>query len=430
MTTAAITTSERKTPRRAWAVLAVTYFASVVAPLVQMKIPGLASWLFPAFMLDATTFGLLMSALSIIGVIMAFPVAFLIRRFGLKAMMVVSLAALGIGSAMGALSATGSGPGNTTMLLASRMIEGVGLGCIGVVGPSCLSVWFPDKTRGFALGVWATWVPMGATLALNLAPAITISCGENWRVVFWICAALCALALVLFCIVFKMPEESESDTSKFDGSVSDAVAVLKNKYIWILGIVFFIFNGVLVGISSGYQNTFIETQLGFTAQEAGSLAGIGMIVTLVCAPIMGALIDRAPIDKKKYLAAGSMALLLASMYFKFAIGPNGIAFMWVDIILGGALGGLCAGSCRPLAPIVMQRSAIGATMGMAVLQFMQNLGQSIYSPLFGALVDSTGDWQMSLWILALPTLAVAFVLCFFITTKKSLKAQASESDGK
>lgn len=400
-----------KTPKRAWAVLGVVYFASIMAPLIQMKVPALSSWLFPAFQLDAATFGMLMSALSIIGFILAFPAAFIIRKIGLKMSMIISIAALGLGAALGAVSVS------IPMLLAGRFIEGIGLGLIGVVGPSCLSVWFPKKTRGFALGVWATWIPLGSIIVFNTAPSIAASMNNDWRIVFWICTALCAVALILFAIVYTDPPEADEGEMGVQGSMKDAMKVLKNPYIWILGLVFLFFNGIAVGISSSYYNTFLEQALGFSAIDATRLTGLNMVLPLVAAPAIGALSDRLPDNKKKYLITASMVLILLATPFIFNTGEYAMISVWIWFWALGLVGGFGAGSCRPMAPIVMGGSALGATMGMAVLQFCQNLGQAICSPLFGTILDATGNWSFSFMVLTFPMIGVATILSLFITRK-------------
>ena len=130
--TASDIAQQTKVSGKAWGMLAVTYFASICAPLCQFKIPPLASWLFPAFhgALDSVTFGTLMSAIALIGVVLAFPAAFIARRMGLKNVILLSVACLGVGSALGGVDAS------LTLLLVSRLLEGVGIGLIGVAAPS------------------------------------------------------------------------------------------------------------------------------------------------------------------------------------------------------------------------------------------------------------------------------------------------------
>ena len=67
-----------------------------------------------------------MSAIAVIGVVLAFPAAFIARRMGLKNVILLSVACLGVGSALGGATA------DLNVLMASRLLEGVGIGLIGV----------------------------------------------------------------------------------------------------------------------------------------------------------------------------------------------------------------------------------------------------------------------------------------------------------
>ena len=87
------------------------------------------------------------------------------------------------------LSTAGAVPGDA---------EGVGIGLIGVAAPSCVTIWFPERKRGLALGIWATWVPVGSVVAFNTAPAIAGAFG--YQAVFFAIAAVCAVAFVLFAL--------------------------------------------------------------------------------------------------------------------------------------------------------------------------------------------------------------------------------------
>lgn len=414
----ATTVPVEKTPRKAWLILLVTYLASCMAPMLQFKIPPLASWIIPYFQMDGVLFGYCMSAVTIIGVILAFPAAFIARRIGLKATMLVSIACLGAGSAIGAFT------DSLVVMMASRMVEGVGIGLIGVAAPTCVSVWFPLKTRGLALGIWATWVPLGMILAFNCAPIMAASWG--FQSVFWIMAAACAVMFALFALVFTMPKGADAEAG-ISGTLRECVVFLKNKRLWVLGAIFFLFNAVAIGIVSTFYNTFLETELGLSPQFASMMAGIIMIPPILCAPLSGGLSDKLPINRKYVLVSITMVILLVDILFMFNTGPQAIIFMWIFVILSGVSGGFCAGTCRPLAPIVVGGSAVGATMSMAVLQFCQNLGTSVASPLFGYCYEAFG-WQAAGWGLCIPATAICFVLSFFIfpRVKKAHAAKVEE----
>ena len=408
-----------KAPALSWVMLLVTYLASICAPLTQFKIPPLANWLFANFAsqgLDSATFGLLMSAMAIIGVILAFPAAFICRRLGLKGTVMFSLACLAVGSALSALAF------NIPMLLLSRLIEGIGIGLIGVAAPTCVTVWFPPKQRGLALGLWATWVPLGCTLMFNIAAPMA---GGNpgvaptgYLTVFWFCAALSAIMFVVFGLVYRMPRGERGDMG-LEGTFKDSLPYLKNKYIWYLGIVFFCLCTSTLAIINTFYQTWLTVDtpigMGFDDQTAGTVTSLMMGMSLVFAPLSGALSDRLKPNSKRWIAVGAAVALLASVAFGFVGGEFSFAALVIFIILQGVAGAAVAGGCRPMAPMIMGGSAMGATMGMAVLQFSQNLGQAIGSPVFGAVLDGLqGNWFMASVVTQAPILIIGIVFAFLI----------------
>lgn len=395
-----------KVSGKAWGILAVTYLASFCAPLCQFKIPPLASWLFPAFhgALDSVTFGTLMSAIAVIGVVLAFPAAFIARRMGLKNVILLSVACLGAGSAVGGLTS------DLNVLMASRLLEGVGIGLIGVAAPSCVTIWFPERKRRLALGIWATWVPVGSVVAFNSAPAIAGALG--YQAVFFVIAAVCAVAFLLFALVYKMPPGATGDMG-VEGTFKESLKYCKNRRIWILGAVFFLFAFTTIGIMNTYYNTFLETQLGFGAQTASSLSSIIMLLSLVVAPLTGFVSDRLPLGRKYVVGLVMMGMLFLTGWCMFYTGPGAVAVMWFVIVLQGVGGGMCGGSLRPMAPMLMRNTAMGATMAMAIMQFCQNLGSTLGSPVFGALQEALG-WNMAGIVLQIPAYVISFVLCLFI----------------
>lgn len=414
-TDTSIERSGEKTPAMAWGMLAVIYLASFTAPMTQFKLPPLASWLIPQFGLDGVTFGWLMSGLSIIGVILAFPAAFICRRFGLKTTMLVSVGSMAVGSLICALAT------DMTMIFVARIIEGIGLGLIGVAAPSCVSVWFPDKTRGVALGIWATWMPVGITVMFNIAPTLSMNFG--WNAVLWICFVLCIVAMIVFWIAYRVPSKEKEEALAVQGSMGEAFKLLKNKGIWILGITFFSFNFIQLGVINSFYNTFLETQRGIDPAAAASITSVITILSIFTISLAGVLSDKTKRGNRRFWLMGSYALFAVCFFFAWNTGENADVTMWAFIIICSIASGLGAGVSRPMAPIIMGDSPVGAVMGMGVLQFFQNLGGSIGAPLFGYGIDTIG-WQASSNMIVLPLCILAFVLSFFLSGKVSKKKQA------
>jgi predicted MFS family arabinose efflux permease len=413
-----VDSTNQRTPRKAWLILAVVYFASLMAPLAQFKLPPLATWLIPEFAMDGVTFGYLMSALSVIGVLLAFPAAFICRSIGLKNVTLLSVACLAIGTLISVTTES------LTLFMISRMVEGIGIGLIGISAPTCISVWFPNQTRGLALGIWATWFPIGITLMFNTAPSIANSFG--WRSVFWLCFAIAVIAFVLFALVFKLPEGKKGDM-RVTGSFKDGLTYLQNRKIWILGITFFVFNFFQLGIINSFYNTFLMATQGYSEVAAASLTSVITIISIFAIPVAGAISDRVPLNKKKYFLVVCYVLFFIAFLFAWNSGAHATTTMWAFIVTVGIAGGLGGGVSRSMVPPLMGDTAMGATMGMAVFQLCQNLGAAIGAPLFGWGFENLG-WSVASDVLILPLCLLASILAFFVTPRAKKRAAAGAKE--
>lgn len=92
--------------------------------------------------LDAGGLGLIMTFYSIAALVMAFPGALVMRKIGVKAMVVISCAIMVCGTAISAFSS------DSGMFLAGRAVEGIAYGLICVCGPNILPRLFPRKQMG------------------------------------------------------------------------------------------------------------------------------------------------------------------------------------------------------------------------------------------------------------------------------------------
>ncbi|WP_165252666.1 MFS transporter [Adlercreutzia sp. ZJ304] len=425
MTNDAVVSANQKTPARAWAVLVVVYIASFMAPMAQFKVPALENWIIPELIIPqfgpeniSLYFGIMMSALAIIGVILAFPAAIITRKFGMKASMVISVAALMLGTLVCVVG------DNYWMVLVGRMIEGVGIGLVGVVAPACVSIWFPEKTRGTALGIWASWFPLGITVMFNIAPMIATV--ADWQGVYWFCIVCDIVALILFLLVFKMPEYS-SDTPPEEASLKDGWKYLKNSKLWILAVVFFIYNFIQLGVVNSFYNQFLSSVGGLDPQAANGITSVMTAIGIISLPLGGVIFDRVPYKHKNKLMILTYVLWIIALLFAFGSGNDMMVGVWIFIIVMGIANGFGAGSLRPYAPSLVPNTALGATMAMALLQFMQNLGSAVGSPVYGAVLDSVG-WVNANYFLLIPMCVIAIVLACFLKPKNSDKTISAAND--
>lgn len=403
---------EVKTPRKAWLMLAVIYLASIAAPFCQFKTPPLAPWLIPAFQLDAVGFGLQMSAIGIVGLILAFPAAYICRGLGAKNTVLLSVGCLAIGSFAGVLV------NSFELLMVTRLLEGVGLGLIGVVGPTCVAVWFPERTRGIALGIWATWVPLAMVVIYAIAPAMAGALG--WPSVFVFCAVFSLIAFILVALIFRMPEGETGDFGAA-GSFKDTLRLLKNGKLWVLGLVMLCFMFINTGALSTYYNTFLIEVHSYDPIAAAGMVSIFTFIGVFSTPLAGFISDKLSIPNKRWLVAVAFALYFLGLMVAWP-DAGGIAnvLIWTFVAVGGFATGFGAGTIRPLAPLVAGGGAMGAAVSMAVIQFAQNLGTAIGSPVFGAVMQSAG-WGMANIVLLLSLCVIGAVLCILLNPEKRPK---------
>ena len=385
---------ETKVPSYAWVILAVVFIASVAAPLNQFKVAPVMPVLMEEFGLTISGAGYLMSVFAITGFILALPAGLIIQRLGLKTAGLIAMSSLIVGSVIGAVSTTSG------LILFSRVIEGMGMALIAVVGPAAIAVWFPPEKQGTPMGLWATWVPVGSVVMFLLAPALTTA--VSWQAVWWFGAGFALLAFVLFAVFMRMPEMPDAPPAGAEGAGAppSMKEALSKRDIWLLSLAFACFNLATMSISTFYP-TFLSTVKDYTMANASFTSSITMIVVIFAAPLAGMLLDK--IGSRKLFLTFPVILVGIMMIFPFSLDGWMIP-AWM--VLSGILGGAIPTATFAAAPEIMGKPEL-AGMGMAVVTLGQNLGMFVGPVIFGALVESIGWVSAGIWMI--PALVVGLI---------------------
>jgi MFS family permease len=404
MSGSAVADRPQKTPSYAWVIVIVTYIASFMAPMQQMKVPPVADYLIPTFGMDGAMFGLLMSSLSIVGVILAFPAVFIVRKIGLKATTLLAVGCLAVGCFISVLFMS------LPMLFLGRIIEGVGIGLVGISAPAGITIWFPREKRGLPLGIWATWFPLGIVLMLGVSPSIAASFG--WQSIWWICGFLCVAAFILFAIFFKLPSADSENEVTIQETPLECLKILKTKYIWFMGVTFFCYNFIFLGIINSFYNQYLMGPVALDPVAASGIVSMQTLIGLFLTPVIGFLSDKTG-RRRAFIIVG-LFMVLAGTVFAWLGGV--LLFVWLFICIAGLGNAVFMGAERPLATELLPAGALGATMSMVVLQFFQNLGATVGAPLFGSLLDSFG-WMTAGLTTMVPAVIVGLAFAFLIKAK-------------
>jgi predicted MFS family arabinose efflux permease len=388
----------------AWVILTVVWLASVAASLNQFKVPPLIPVLMASLQLDLSRAGMLMSVFALAGLVLALPAGIIVQKLGPRFAGGIAVGCLVIGSAWGALAASAGA------LLTSRVLEGVGFGLIGVVGPAAITLWFPSEKRGIPMGIWATWVPVGSVVMLNLAPALATAAG--WRAVWWAGSGIALIALLLYGLFMRAPAPSDDrrdeQLHRAGGTSSTFGAALGNRSIWLLGLEFACFNIVLIGLMTFFPTFLIEVR-GYTLAAAAFITSLATLITLASAPLSGWLSDR--IGSRRLLLAVPFFIFAAMMVFPFqATGWTLYAF----VVLLGIFAGATPTATFAAAPEVMASPHL-AGIGLGVVSLGMNLGIGLGPLLFGTLVERMGWVSAGYWLI--PVSLIGFAASWLVRVR-------------
>ncbi|MEV6412317.1 MFS transporter [Kribbella sp. NPDC051718] len=146
------------------------------------------------------------------------PLGALGDRLGRKPMLLAGLIVFGIASIAAGLAQS------TEVMLAARLLSGIGAAMIMPVTLAVITSTFPDEDRSKAIGVWTGVAGGGGLLGMYLS-AVLVDVA-TWRWLFVLPAALVATAIAL--TLHSIPNSTEPASHRYDavGSLTSVVAVV------------------------------------------------------------------------------------------------------------------------------------------------------------------------------------------------------------
>ncbi|MEG0301793.1 MFS transporter [Gordonibacter sp.] len=387
---------------RRWLIFSTVFVIGILAAYNMFKAPPLFSVIIPELGFTDENVGWVMSMFGIIGVVLAFPAGAILNKLGIKKSLIITAASLAIGSALGAVAT------NAGMLLASRVVEGIGMGLISVVGPAAIATIIPRAKQGLAMGLWAVWFPAGTVFAFNTAPALSAALG--WRSVWWMAAVLSVAALVFAALCYAQPPAEK--TAEEAGAPAAALRKPDMRSILLVAIGFMVWNMFNAGAIGGFYPTFLQTVHAMDPQTAGFVASITNICVLFLGPISGVVSDK--LGTRKGLLVFAFAGAAAFLAFGFG---NNLALIYVFLIGYSFFSASAATGTFSIIPeLTHQPEKIG--FSMAIVAFLQNIGIVVGSAVFPVLAASLAwDWNTASLMFCVPLAVVGLVCSIFVREK-------------
>ena len=353
------------------------------------------------------------------GIVIPFA-GFLSDRVGRKIVIAISLIIYAIGGVVAGLAAMFLQEKAYTLILAGRIIQGIGAAGTAPIAMALSSDIFTGKGRGKALGLIEASNGMGKVLSPIFGSLLALI---TWYAVFFAFPILCIpIAIGTWVLV------QEPSAKKKPKAVKEYFQSLKKIFqkrgrfllvnFWAGSVTLFIIFGVLF-----YLSDLLEEKYRIDGVLKGGILAIPLLALCVTSYITGSHI------KKK---AGLMKALICIGLGFIAVSTLIASFFENSYILTGTLvfTGIGAGLVLPCLNTLITSSASLDERGMVTALYgsVRFFGVAIGPPVFGLLMEK-GRFIMFGFVAALAALSAA--LAFFLIKKQDLQVikQSGNSNG-
>lgn len=362
-----------------WAAVLAIVGAGVVASLQVGKVIIAAPLLRQDMGLDLASIGTLTAVFSILGVVGGIAAGGVIARFGARRMLLLGLLATALGTVVGA-TAPGYG-----VLLASRVIEGLGFLMITVAGPAALQGLVTAARRDVAFALWSCYMPAGMAIAMLASQAF-----DQWQAVWW-CSAV-AVLIAFVCVAGLAPASPVGPGLSWRGLRQDTADTLGATGPLLLALSFTLYSLMFFALFT-FLPVLLMEQLGLTLAQAGLYSAIASAANVIGNLGAGVLLARGW-RRSTLIAIASATMAGVALLIFRSVLPAMPTFLLC--VLFSAVGGLIPATLLGTAPLVAPRPMLtAATVGL-VMQG-SNLGQVIGPVTVGGVIDRYG-WASASYV--------------------------------
>lgn len=352
------------------------------------------------------------SAISAATAALGIVVALTMARRGAHAGLLNGLILLTLGSIGGAEASSG------TLLIAARILEGMGFVLVVVSAPSLIAstLAHTPRRRRQLLTVWSCYMPAGIALTMGLAPLILEAVG--WRGLWWWNAALLAACSAL---AFSYRHRLRAATrSAHTQTTPSSWRALRQPGSWLMGISFGAFAAIWFVIATWLPSFAVE-YMGYTARGATWLTALAVVGNI--AGNLGAGFLTAAGLPRWAVIAGVQVMLGALGWLVFSADADPLLRSVAAIVACAAAGALPA-TVMAGVPI-HARDPQQILVANGIVFQCANLGSLAGPPAVAAAVTALGGWDGGRWLI--PAIAMLGVLA--AVALRGVERRIADADG-
>jgi cyanate permease len=282
-------------------------------------------------------------------------------------------------------------------LIGSRLLEGLGFMVVAVASPALITAATVAADRRFALGLWSTYMPAGASLAMLASPALLPRTG--WAGLWLLTAAGLLLAAVAVVaqrrhFVAAAPGHAAGGAGG-TGLWAPAKAALAQPLPWLLALSF--------GVWAMQHFALIVWMPTYLQEQRGAGAGLTAVLTglmlLACVPgnLLGGWLVQQEIPRARLLLAAQLCTGAGALAYSTEALPDPLRY--AAAVFVSFAGGIIPAAVMASSTVLARSPAqIGTLQGL----YMQGaqLGQVVGTPLIAAVVAASGRWSSALAVTA------------------------------
>jgi MFS family permease len=377
--------------RTKWIVLISSFLAMFSFLFSMQTIPPLIPSIQKAFGVDYSAVSTLMLLVALPSVFLSIFSGFFAQKYGIKKMTSLGLLLVSAGSILSTTAST------FELFQVARLIMGIGGALVAAIAPISIYEFFGKKELGAPMGVIGQAMPLATVIAFNTLGVVQTNSG--WRFAVAISAVISIVCLLIYLVAIK--EKKVAPAAKLD------LRVLKNRRIWLLGLIWAFFNMAAVGYSTWGGTLFSEFN-SLPSNYSNFLASMFMLGGFAC-PLAGYLSDKVQ-RRKIFLIVSTAGNTLVFAAFVFI---NASLFLPFAILLG------IFNFLLPPIVFSLPQEILGVGnggIGMGLLNSFLNAGVVIGPTLIGLILDSARNETFSFLLLS-GYMAVALIMALGLKTK-------------
>ena len=393
--------SSKRTIPYQWAIVSILWVSHTVYFLNYMTIGTLAPFIQPELGLTSAQVGFLCSAMTIGAILIQIPAGILCDLFGTKWVMGAGLLLTG-GAAISMSWVYAYSSAFFLLILA-----GMGIGCNQAPGSKAIILWFSPKGRATAMGIKQTGINMGGVLASVFLPAIALHF-KDWRFSFKAAGLASLLSAVSILFLFKdppqQPDHSFQSSRSRKGEIRDLIFDRDFLLICLYGALLMITQYSFAAYFFLYATRVLHLPIHRAGVLLALVFGMGAFGRIGWGLMSDYLFGgrRRPV----FILIGTIcAIVLVTFVFLKTYPLPGPIFLCV--IFFGLTGMGWNAIYLTLVGEFPRRELAGIATGIAFV--ITNIGTVLGPPLFGYLVDLTGEYTVSWFFLGFCMLMVAIL---------------------